>query len=213
MSSICARSSWQSALWSTVAFALARTRTLIAWDPNCSELRVSLESAAVGATHTTSTVVDLPPKAVDRSRVSLESRKGGLPILPRAASAVTQRPRQVREVLMATASSKATPVTSDRFTRSEPAKSTRKSRPCVTLWDLRPLTDRTMTVWLRLDVSLSIVEVVTRKRSPVCRASKASAAEDTESQRLPARLGPSLGVSRISTGGPSGSSRSCTVSM
>ena len=79
--------------------------------PNWSELSVSKASEEEGATHTQSAVLARPPKAPERRRVSLVSRKGGLPALGPAARAWTHRPRQVSELLMKHASSKACPVT------------------------------------------------------------------------------------------------------
>ena len=66
-----------------------------------------------------------PPNAFDSSRVSFDSRKGGLPLWAPRRAPRTQRPSVVSDWLMALASSKAAPSTPDFLTRSEPARSTR----------------------------------------------------------------------------------------
>mmetsp|Transcript_31604 Transcript_31604/g.78224 ORF Transcript_31604/g.78224 Transcript_31604/m.78224 type:complete len:302 (+) Transcript_31604:918-1823(+) len=109
------------------SFTCACTATFIARAPNSSAPPVSEWSASAGETQTTSAVRQFPPSESASSVVSLESLYGTN--FCRSPSAFITEPRPSREVLMFTASLKRTPDRSasapERFTRSEPARSTR----------------------------------------------------------------------------------------
>ena len=181
------------------AFTLACTLTDMACCPKLSELTVSNESDAVGATQTSNTVLARPPKADESRRVSLVSRKGGLPPLGPAASACTQRPSVVSELLMATASSKAWPCTSDFLTRSEPARSTRCSFPRRMREPDLVVTSRRSTLCERDEASFIAVADVTRFWLAAAMVATACSMPVSGADVAPVSTVPSLGSSRRST--------------
>ena len=105
------KSSSSSAAKSTVALTFACTLTDIACCPNCSELSVSNESDLrrrdAHDEHRVGAAAKGGPRGAARE---LRLAEGRLAPLGPAASACTQRPSVVSELLIATASSKAWPV-------------------------------------------------------------------------------------------------------
>merc|ERR1711939_1270499 len=80
-----------------------------------------------GLMHTTVSVLELPPRESERRCVSLELRKGMCFFLADSARKTSERAERL--LLMFWASRRLEPVTPERATFSEPARSTRCSLP------------------------------------------------------------------------------------
>mmetsp|Transcript_8589 Transcript_8589/g.38720 ORF Transcript_8589/g.38720 Transcript_8589/m.38720 type:complete len:254 (-) Transcript_8589:1049-1810(-) len=117
----------------TTSLTVALLHTRLALTANRRVLWVSSACAAAGVTLHTMAVLELPPSAGCRIRVSFESRNGMCEPLPSAPSVslLMTMPRFRRDLLMLAPSFMRIPSAPVLSTRSDPARSTRLSLPTL----------------------------------------------------------------------------------